>query len=92
MKTKIDFSPEAKTDSIDWGTIVKKYNTAIQTQVTLAGTKNMVGEIGRGSGKSTEMFAKRVVDVSFDMPRAIILLTGPTYVFILETIIPAILQ
>lgn len=92
MKTKIDFSPEAKTDSIDWGTITKKYNTAIQTQVTLAGTKNMVGEIGRGSGKSTEMFAKRVVDVSFDMPRAIILLTGPTYVFILETIIPAILQ
>lgn len=92
MKTKIDFQPDAPTSEIDWGEIRRKYNTVVQTRCKLAATKNMVGMVGRGSGKSTEMFAARMVDVAYDMPRSIVLLCGPTYTFILETIIPAILH
>ena len=80
-----------KTSDINWDLFEEKYNSVLQTKVLLADTQNIIGEIGRGSGKTTEMFAPRLVRVAYDMPRSIILLVGPTYTFILETVVPGII-
>jgi hypothetical protein len=71
--------------------IVNKYNTVIQHKVLLADTQNLIGEVGRGSGKTTEMFAPRIVRVSYSMPRSTMLLVAPTYTFIMDTIVPGII-
>lgn len=75
----------------DWAKIQQKYHTALQTRALCADTKNLFGEAGRGSGKTTYIFAPRILRVSYDMPRSIIMLVGPTYTFLLETIVPEII-
>jgi len=72
--------------------IQEKYYSVIQHEALLADTTNIIGEVGRGSGKTTHMFAPRMVRVSFDMPRSIILLAAPTYTFIMDTIVPGIVS
>lgn len=69
----------------------EKYNTVLQIHSLLSDTQNLLGEIGRGAGKTTEMFAPRMVRVSYDMPRSTQLIAGPTYTFILENILPNII-
>jgi hypothetical protein len=76
---------------MDWGIIKEKYSTYKQTESVLTDTKNLFGEFGRGSGKTTHMFASRVVRISYDMPRSLMMLTGPTYTFLLGTIVPEII-
>jgi hypothetical protein len=71
--------------------IIKKYNTVIQHKVILSDTQNLIGEVGRGAGKTTEMFAPRIVRISYDMPKSTMLLVGPTYVFIMDTLVPGII-
>jgi hypothetical protein len=75
---------------MDSAEIIKKYNTVVQHKVILSDTQNLIGEVGRGSGKTTEMFAPRIVRISYDMPRSTMILAGPTYVFIMDTLIPGI--
>lgn len=70
--------------------VIRKYNSVLQTKALLADTTNLVGELGRGSGKTTEMFAPRLVRVSYDMPRSIMLLITPTYTFAIDTLVPGI--
>ena len=72
--------------------LIEKYNSNLQLQVLLADTQNMVCEIGRGSGKTTEMFSPRIVNISYDMPRSIVMLVAPTYTFILNTIVPGLIK
>ncbi len=70
---------------------IKKYNTVIQHKVLLADTQNLIGEVGRGSGKTTEMFAPRIVRITYDMPQSTMLLVAPTYTFALDTLLPGII-
>ena len=79
-----------QSNQIDWEKVGSRYQTAVQTQVLCADTKNMVVEGGRGIGKTTQMFARRVVDISYSMPMSHMMLVGPTYTFLLETIVPEI--
>lgn len=79
------------SNEVLWNSIRQKYHTALQTRALCADTKNLFGEAGRGSGKTTYIFAPRVVRISFDMPRSLIMLVGPTYTFLLETIVPEII-
>lgn len=72
--------------------IQNKYYSVIQHDCLLADTTNIIGEIGRGSGKTTHMFAPRLVRVTYDMPRSIVLLAAPTYAFIMDTIVPGIVS
>ncbi len=71
--------------------LVNKYCSVLQHKVLLTDTQNLIGEVGRGSGKTTEMFAPRIVRVSYSMPRSTMLLVAPTYAFIMDTIIPGII-
>lgn len=61
-------------------------------QGMLSVSQNLIGEIGRGSGKTTEIFARRFVTVCYDMPRSLIALAGPSYIFVLDTILPGLLE
>jgi hypothetical protein len=72
--------------------IQDKYYSVVQIDCLLADTTNLIGEIGRGSGKTTHMFSPRLIRISYDMPRSIILLAAPTYVFIMDTIVPGIIS
>ena len=76
---------------LDWAQIQSKYHTSLQIRALCADPKNLFGEAGRGSGKTTYIFAPRILRISYDMPRSIIMLVGPTYVFLLETIVPEII-
>lgn len=73
-------------------TIKQKYNSVVQSRAKLADTQNMFGELGRGSGKTTEILAPRFVRVCYDLQRSIVAIAGPTYTFVLETIVPGILS
>ena len=70
---------------------IDKYNTVVQHHVLLSDTQNLLGEVGRGSGKTTEMFAPRIVRITYDMPRSTMLLVAPTYTFAMDTIVPGII-
>jgi len=76
-----------KSSQIDISRFEEKYNSILQTKAHLADTQFLFGELGRGSGKTTEILAPRIVRVTYDMPRSIQLLVGPTYTFLLETVI-----
>lgn len=80
-----------KLAEINWDQFEEKYNSILQTKALLADTQFLFGEIGRGSGKTTEILAPRIVRVTYDMPRSIQLLVGPTYTFILETVVPGLI-
>jgi len=71
--------------------IIKKYNTVIQTNAMLADTQNLIGELGRGSGKTTEILSPRLMRVSYSMPRSTLALAGPSYAFVVDTIVSGIL-
>lgn len=87
---KIEIDPQNPVSLPNWGIIRDKYTTVLQMKARLANTKNLCAEVGRGAGKSTEIFAERFVRISYDMPGSLILLAAPTYVFILDTILPAL--
>ena len=69
----------------------EKYNSVLQIHALLADTQNLIGEIGRGAGKITEILAPRLVNVSYSLKGSIMLLAGATYTFILETIVPGLI-
>lgn len=89
---KIEIDPHNPVILTDWGIIRDKYTTVLQMKARLADTKNLCAEVGRGAGKSTEIFAERLVKISYDMSGSLLLLAAPTYVFIMDTIVPALVS
>lgn len=70
--------------------LIDRYSSIIQHKALLYDTQNMIGEVGRGAGKTTNMFAPRIVRITYDMPMSTQMLVGPTYTFIMDTVIPGI--
>lgn len=79
------------TDKEIRATIEKKYNSVAQTHALLADTTNLIGMLGRGSGKTTEIMAPRFVRVAYNLPRATLALAGPSYAFVIDSIVPGLL-
>lgn len=77
--------------SIELENFEEKYNSVLQLHALLADTQHLIGEIGRGAGKTTEILAPRLVRISYSLRGAILLLAGATYTFILETIVPGMI-
>jgi hypothetical protein len=80
-----------KTSNEILDAFVQKYNTITQTNAMLVDPQNLIGELGRGSGKSIEILSPRMVRVSYGLPRATLSLAGPSYAFVIDTVVPAIL-
>lgn len=68
-----------------------RYSNWISTLIDLMKPKNLYLIAGRGTAKSTDILAKRTIDVIYDMPRASFAFVGDTYVNLLTNIIPAIM-
>lgn len=88
--TKIDFEYVGDKEISDVGRLEKVYRTVLQELQRFTPCKNMVVEAGRGTGKSTVMFAERMVAVSYSMRGSVIILSAPTYAFILDTLLQAL--
>lgn len=74
------------------GTFTQKYNSVTQIQAYLADPQNLIGELGRGSGKTTEILAPRILRVAYSMPRSEMALAGPSYIFVIDNIVKGLLM
>ena len=68
-----------------------RYSNWISTLIDLIKPANLYLYGGRGTAKSTEILAKRSIDVIYDLPRASFAFVSDTYVNLMTNIIPAIL-
>ena len=68
-----------------------RYSNWISTLIDLIKPANLYLYGGRGTAKSTEILAKRTIDVIYDMPRASFAFVSDTYVNLMTNIIPAIM-
>jgi hypothetical protein len=68
-----------------------RYSNWISTLIDLIKPANLYLYGGRGTAKSTDILAKRAIDVIYDMPRASFAFVSDTYVNLMTNIIPAIL-
>jgi len=80
--------PKIKLNPIDADI---KYSNWISTLIDIIKPTNLYLYGGRGTAKSTEILAKRSIDVIYDMPRASFAFVSDTYVNLMTNIIPAIL-
>lgn len=72
-------------------TFKEEYWNVVQADLYLADTQNVIIEGARGIGKTSKMFTERLVRVSYDLRGSIVLLLAPTYKFVLETLMPAVI-
>jgi hypothetical protein len=68
-----------------------RYANWISTLVDIIKPTNLYLFGGRGTAKSTEILARRSIDIIYDMPRASFAFVSDTYVNLMTNIIPAIL-
>ena len=64
-----------------------RYSNWISTLIDLMKPTNMYLYGGRGTAKSTDILAKRIVDVVYDMPGAPLAIVADTYVNLLTNIL-----
>lgn len=81
----MEIDPHAQKKMLD------KYKSVLQLRALLADPQNLIGEIGRGSGKTTEILSPRIDRIINDMPKSILGLAAPSYTYVLETIVPGLL-
>ncbi|MBI9052468.1 MAG: hypothetical protein JEY96_01540 [Bacteroidales bacterium] len=67
------------------------YLNTLQLIVNLVDTTFVFGEIGRGGGKTEGILGPRSIRVAHDMPRSTVVLAGPTYVSLMQNIVPNML-
>lgn len=69
-----------------------RYSNWISTLIDLIKPKNLYLFGGRGVAKSSDIIAKRAIDIIYDMPRASFVFVADTYVHLLTNIIPAVMS
>ena len=67
------------------------YNNMMQLQASVIDCNIMIIEAGRGSGKTT-WFAKRFINVAYDLPGELSFFAHKTYIALLTNIIPGIIS
>lgn len=65
-----------------------RYANWISTLIDLMKPTNLYLYAGRGTAKSTDILAKRIIDIVYDMPGAPFALVADTYVNLLTNILP----
>ena len=68
-----------------------RYSNWIATLIDLLKPTNLYLYGGRGTAKSTDILAKRTIDVIYDMPRASFAFVSDTYINLMTNIVPAII-
>ena len=68
-----------------------RYSNWISTLIDLIRPSNLYVIGGRGTAKSTDILAKRAIEIIYDMPRASFAFVSDTYVNLMTNIIPSII-
>ena len=84
--SNIDYQYAKDKEFNEVGVIQEVYHNVVQELVSFAFTKNFVANAGRGIGKTTHIFARRLIDVSYALKGSVIILAAPTYSFIMDTL------
>lgn len=69
-----------------------RYSNWISTLIDLIKPKNLYLFGGRGVAKSSDIIAKRAIDIIYSMPRGSFAFVADTYVHLLTNIIPAVMS
>lgn len=67
-----------------------RYASPVKIAIDLIKPKNLYLVAGRGTAKTSDVLAERIIDICYDMPRASFALVANTYVNLLTNIIPVI--
>lgn len=65
-----------------------RYSNWVAQMIDIIKPKDLYLVGGRGLSKTTDVFAKRSIDIIYDMPRATFMIVADTYVNLLTNIIP----
>jgi hypothetical protein len=63
----------------------------MQMVANLIDPSTLIAEVGRGGGKTEGILGPRSIRVAYDMPGSLIVLGGPTYVSLMQNIVPNLL-
>ena len=72
--------------------IVIRFCTWLKMFVDLMQPKNLFLILGRGTGKTTDYLAERLMDICYDMPTCYIAIVGDTYTNLLKNVVPSIIE
>ncbi len=78
--------------AIDHPNVEGRYATWVKQMIDFAQPKNLALVAGRGTAKTTDIMADRLIDIAYDMPRAMAALMSDTYVNNLTNVVPSILE
>lgn len=69
-----------------------RYSNWLSTLIDLCKPTNLYLFAGRGTAKSTDILAKRIIDIVYDMPRAPLAFVSNTYMNLITNYLPEIIQ
>lgn len=69
-----------------------RYVNLISLVIQLIKPKFLFLVLGRGTGKTTDVIAERLMDIAYDMPGSYIALLADTYMNAMKNVIPSILE
>ena len=70
----------------------KRYATVIKQVIDIAKPQHLKLVAGRGTSKTTDILADRIMDVCYEMPKARFAIVSDTYTNALENVVPSILE
>lgn len=70
----------------------KRYATVVKQIIDIAKPQHVKLVAGRGTSKTTDIQADRIMDVCYEMPRARFAIVSDTYANALENVVPSILE
>jgi len=81
-----------KTQGYKKSNTEKRYATVIKQVIDLSKPQHVKIVAGRGTSKTTDILADRIMDVCYEMPRARFAIVSDTYTNALENVVPSILE
>lgn len=81
-----------KTQGYKKSNTEKRYATVIKQVIDVAKPQHVKIVAGRGTSKTTDILADRIMDVCYEMPRARFAIVSDTYTNALENVVPSILE
>ncbi|MFX1666925.1 hypothetical protein JZ968_01795 [Riemerella anatipestifer] len=76
----------------DFNDVEVRYASWLKTLVDLMQPQNLFLVLGRGTGKTTDYQAERLMDICYDMPGCYIGIVGDTYTNLLKNVVPSIIE
>lgn len=73
-------------------TVKKLFANWLSQVISMISPQHLIAIFGRGTGKTTDIIAKRTMDICYDMPGAYIAISSDTYMNALKNVLPSIIE